>query len=297
MKFFLFGDSKAPIPANVRIFNKVGLAYGYMVDNAYVADLEENVEFLLTAVLLVNDNGILQRRGVRVRRGGVPLPGRAGKGDLRLRVAARAGEPARPAPVEAGLRCSLGRPPRRRSPPRTPPGHGWRRSPPASRAGQLASHASLFRPIGCEYRPRRLRLDTPGDEAPETFRSAGLLPRRAEPLHALGRRAASPSSTCPCGKERRRQTEVGLAVGRVPVQRLAEGLSRLFASSAVQQIPAHPGCRRAAHLAVLPVQNFAVDLEDRPRLHLPSRSRPSRPGGRGRSLPPSCLGPTGRRTP
>ena len=58
VKFFLFGDSKAPMPANVRIFNKVGLAYGYLVDNAYVADLEENVEFLLTAVLLVNDNGI-----------------------------------------------------------------------------------------------------------------------------------------------------------------------------------------------------------------------------------------------
>ena len=58
VKFFLFGDSKERMPANVRIFNKVGLAYGYMVDNAYVVDLEANVEFLLTAVLLVNDNGI-----------------------------------------------------------------------------------------------------------------------------------------------------------------------------------------------------------------------------------------------
>ena len=58
VKFFLFGDSKERMPANVRIFNKVGLAYGYLVDNAYVVDLEANVEFLLTAVLLVNDNGI-----------------------------------------------------------------------------------------------------------------------------------------------------------------------------------------------------------------------------------------------
>ncbi len=58
VKFLLFGDSKAPMPAKVRIFNKVGLAYGYMVDNAYIVDLEANVEFLLTAVLLVNDNGI-----------------------------------------------------------------------------------------------------------------------------------------------------------------------------------------------------------------------------------------------
>ena len=58
VKFFMFGDSKDPMPATVRIFNKVGLAYGYMVDNAYVVDLEENVEFLLTAALLVNENGI-----------------------------------------------------------------------------------------------------------------------------------------------------------------------------------------------------------------------------------------------
>ena len=58
VKFFLFGDSKERMPADVRIFNKVGLAYGYLVDNAYIVDLEANVEFLLTAVLLVNDNGI-----------------------------------------------------------------------------------------------------------------------------------------------------------------------------------------------------------------------------------------------
>ena len=58
VKFILFGDSKDPMPSSVRIFNKVGLAYGYMADNAYIVDLEANVEFLLTAVLLVNDNGI-----------------------------------------------------------------------------------------------------------------------------------------------------------------------------------------------------------------------------------------------
>ena len=30
VKFFLFGDSKKPMPDSVRIFNKVGLAYGYV---------------------------------------------------------------------------------------------------------------------------------------------------------------------------------------------------------------------------------------------------------------------------
>ena len=58
VKFFMFGDSKDPIPESVRIFNKVGLAYGYVIDNAYIVDFERGVEFLLTAALLVNDNGI-----------------------------------------------------------------------------------------------------------------------------------------------------------------------------------------------------------------------------------------------
>ena len=58
VKFFLFGDNKAPMPDSVRIFNKVGLAYGYVTDNAYIVDFEHGVEFLLTAVVLVNENGI-----------------------------------------------------------------------------------------------------------------------------------------------------------------------------------------------------------------------------------------------
>ena len=32
VKFFLFGDNKEPMPDSVRIFNKVGLAYGYVAD-------------------------------------------------------------------------------------------------------------------------------------------------------------------------------------------------------------------------------------------------------------------------
>ena len=57
-KFFLFGDSRDTIPSNIRIFNKIGMAYGYLIDNAYVVDFENNVEFLLTAVIHVNENQI-----------------------------------------------------------------------------------------------------------------------------------------------------------------------------------------------------------------------------------------------
>lgn len=58
VKFFLYGDQKAPIPDNIRIFNKVGQAYGYLTDNAYVVDLENGVEFLLSATIFVNENQI-----------------------------------------------------------------------------------------------------------------------------------------------------------------------------------------------------------------------------------------------
>ncbi len=56
VKFFLFGDSKKPLPPHVRIFNKVGIAYGFITDVAYIVDFETGVEFLLCANLLVNRN-------------------------------------------------------------------------------------------------------------------------------------------------------------------------------------------------------------------------------------------------
>lgn len=58
VKFFLFGDTKDPIPENFRIFNKVGDAYGFLTDIAYVVDFENGVEFLLSANIHVNKNEI-----------------------------------------------------------------------------------------------------------------------------------------------------------------------------------------------------------------------------------------------
>ena len=58
-KFFLFGDTKRRIPDNIKIFNKIGLAYGFTIDNAYIVDLENNVEFFLTAVIYCNSNGVM----------------------------------------------------------------------------------------------------------------------------------------------------------------------------------------------------------------------------------------------
>jgi Beta-lactamase enzyme family len=57
-KFFMFGDTKENIPANIKIYNKVGDAYGTMIDCAYIVDTENKVEFMVSATLLVNKDGV-----------------------------------------------------------------------------------------------------------------------------------------------------------------------------------------------------------------------------------------------
>ena len=56
-KFLMFGATDK-IPQNMRIFNKIGQAYGFLTDNAYIIDFVNNIEFLLSATILVNDNEI-----------------------------------------------------------------------------------------------------------------------------------------------------------------------------------------------------------------------------------------------
>jgi len=56
VKFFMYGDKKEPIPDHIRIFNKVGYAYGFLTDCAYIVDFQQNIEFLLTATIHVNAN-------------------------------------------------------------------------------------------------------------------------------------------------------------------------------------------------------------------------------------------------
>ena len=58
VKRFMFGDKKAPIGTHIRILNKPGLAYGYLIDCAYIVDFENKIEFFLSAIIHVNENGI-----------------------------------------------------------------------------------------------------------------------------------------------------------------------------------------------------------------------------------------------
>ncbi|HEY9004322.1 MAG TPA: serine hydrolase [Mucilaginibacter sp.] len=55
---FYGGDSLAVINPNIRIFNKIGDSYGYDIDNAYIVDFKNKIEFIISAVVQSNDDEI-----------------------------------------------------------------------------------------------------------------------------------------------------------------------------------------------------------------------------------------------
>lgn len=48
-----------PMPEQLRVFNKTGWAYGFLTDVSYVADFKNNIEYMLSATVYVNSDGIL----------------------------------------------------------------------------------------------------------------------------------------------------------------------------------------------------------------------------------------------
>lgn len=58
-KFLYMGAEKGPIPSNIKIFNKVGDAYGFLLDISYIIDTVNKVEFMLSGVIYCNKDGIL----------------------------------------------------------------------------------------------------------------------------------------------------------------------------------------------------------------------------------------------
>lgn len=78
-KFLLAGDSKKMFPRHLRIFNKVGDAYGYLIDNAYITDFDTGVEFLLSAVIYCNKDGILNDSAYDYDTVGYPFMGNLGR--------------------------------------------------------------------------------------------------------------------------------------------------------------------------------------------------------------------------
>jgi hypothetical protein len=58
VKFF-FRQGGHQMPDHIRVFNKVGWAYGFLIDVSYVADFKNHIEYMLSAVVYVNSDGIL----------------------------------------------------------------------------------------------------------------------------------------------------------------------------------------------------------------------------------------------
>lgn len=54
----MVGAQETTMPGNIRIFNKIGDAYGFLNDIAYIVDFESKAEFILSATILCNANGI-----------------------------------------------------------------------------------------------------------------------------------------------------------------------------------------------------------------------------------------------
>jgi hypothetical protein len=58
VKFF-FQKGGRQLPENIRVFNKVGWAYGFLTDVSYIVDFKNHIEFMLTATVYANEDGIL----------------------------------------------------------------------------------------------------------------------------------------------------------------------------------------------------------------------------------------------
>ena len=67
------------MPKSIRIFNKVGDAYGYLLDNAYVVDFDKGIEFMLTAMISCNSDGIFNDDKYDYNTIGYPFMGNLGR--------------------------------------------------------------------------------------------------------------------------------------------------------------------------------------------------------------------------
>jgi len=56
VKFLMYGGDAKTIPGHIRLFNKVGDAYGFLTDAAYVVDFKNRIEFILSATIYTNEN-------------------------------------------------------------------------------------------------------------------------------------------------------------------------------------------------------------------------------------------------
>ena len=72
-KFFIHGDEQIPINKNIRVYNKIGQAYGTSLDNGLIKNYQDNIEFILTATIYTNINNVINDNLYEYRDIGVPF--------------------------------------------------------------------------------------------------------------------------------------------------------------------------------------------------------------------------------
>ena len=71
--------SKEHLPKHIEIYNKVGYAYGYLTDCAYIKNTKTNREFILTGTIHVNENQIFNDDTYEYESIGIPFLAELGR--------------------------------------------------------------------------------------------------------------------------------------------------------------------------------------------------------------------------
>ena len=58
-KFFIHGTDTILNNTDVRVYNKIGQAYGTSTDSAFIKNYKEDIEFFLTATIYTNKNEVI----------------------------------------------------------------------------------------------------------------------------------------------------------------------------------------------------------------------------------------------
>ncbi|PHI18661.1 hypothetical protein CEQ90_16915 [Lewinellaceae bacterium SD302] len=81
VKFWLFGDRSKDyrIPDHITSYNKVGLAYGYLTDVAFIKDAKSGKQYLISGTIHVNENQIYNDGVYEYEKIGFPFFGKLGR--------------------------------------------------------------------------------------------------------------------------------------------------------------------------------------------------------------------------
>lgn len=81
VKFLILGDNLPTDkkPKDIHIFNKVGYAYGYLIDTAYIVNDRTQKEYIITAVIHVNENQIFNDDQYEYDEIGIPFLAELGR--------------------------------------------------------------------------------------------------------------------------------------------------------------------------------------------------------------------------